>query len=109
MPFLLNPLTNRTFRSLAMVRRLTWTITDEETSLHPYCNPSDAQRSLERFRQTFKLRTASSSTWLSRSRRLLLQSLRLTAELRILKGCAAKRPNPRIALYNTYPSPQDAV
>jgi putative transposase len=53
MPFLLNPLTNRTFRSLAMIRRLTWTITDEEISLHSYCDPGEAQRSLERFRQTF--------------------------------------------------------
>lgn len=53
MPFLLNRPTNRTFQSLAMVRRLTWTVTDEEISLHSYRDPSDAQRSLERFRRTY--------------------------------------------------------
>jgi transposase InsO family protein len=53
MPLVLKPLTNRTFQSLAMIRRLTWTITDEETSLHSYPDPGEGQRSLERFRRTF--------------------------------------------------------
>ena len=34
-------------------RRLIWTIKDEETSLHSYRDPSEAQNSLEQFRRTY--------------------------------------------------------
>src|ERR1700687_1019866 len=53
MPFVQIPLTTRTFLSLGMVRRLIWTIKDEETSLHSYRDPSEAQNSLEQFRRTY--------------------------------------------------------
>jgi len=53
MPFLLIPPTTRTFQSLGMVRRLIWTVKDEETSLHSYRDPIEAQHSLERFRRTY--------------------------------------------------------
>jgi hypothetical protein len=54
MPFLLISNSTRAFQSLGMVRRLIWTVIDEETSLHPYRDPSEAQHSLERFRHTYK-------------------------------------------------------
>ena len=53
MPFVLKPPTNRTFQSLAMIRRLTWTVMDEEISLNSYRDATEAQRSLERFRYTY--------------------------------------------------------
>jgi transposase InsO family protein len=53
MPFLLISPTTRTFQSLGMIRRLIWTVKDEEISLHLYSDPSEAQYSLERFRHTY--------------------------------------------------------
>jgi hypothetical protein len=53
LPFLLIPPTTRTFQSLGMVRRLIGTVKDEETSLHSYRDPTEAQHSLERFRWTY--------------------------------------------------------
>ena len=53
MPFVLKLPTNRTFQSLAMIRRLTWTVMDEEISLNSYRDATEAQRSLERFRYTY--------------------------------------------------------
>lgn len=52
-PFKHVPSTNRPFQSLGMLRRLAWTLQDEEFSLHEYADPVDAQLSLERFRYTY--------------------------------------------------------
>ena len=53
MPFVLKPPQNRTFQSLAMIRRLTWTVVDEEISLNSCRDSSEAEPSLERFRHTY--------------------------------------------------------
>jgi len=47
-PFRFGPSELRTFRSLGSIRRLLWTLKDEEISLNIYRNPDEAQRSLER-------------------------------------------------------------
>lgn len=52
-PFSHVPNTTRPFQSLGMVRRLAWTLQDEEISLHEYPDSVEAQLSLERFRQTY--------------------------------------------------------
>jgi putative transposase len=52
-PFLHTPGTNRTFQSLGMIRRLIWTVKDEEISLRNYRDPTEAQYSLERFRRIY--------------------------------------------------------
>jgi putative transposase len=52
-PFSHVPDTARPFRSLGMVRRLAWTLQDEEFNLHEYPDPIEAQLSLERFRYTY--------------------------------------------------------
>jgi putative transposase len=52
-PFSHVPNTARPFRSLGMVRRLAWTLQDEEFNLHEYPDPIESQLSLERFRYTY--------------------------------------------------------
>ena len=52
-PFRLGPGEPRTFRSLGSIRRLLWTLKDEETGVNLYRNPDEAQRSLELFRRTY--------------------------------------------------------
>lgn len=52
-PFLHTPGTTRTFQSLGTIRRLAWTVKNEEISLRNYRDPSEAQYSLERFRRTY--------------------------------------------------------
>jgi putative transposase len=52
-PFRLGPAEPRTFRSLGIIRRLLWTLRDEEIGVNLYRNPDEAQRSLELFRRTY--------------------------------------------------------
>jgi putative transposase len=52
-PFTHVPNATQTFRSLGMVRRLAWTLQDEEINLREYPDPVEAQLSLERFRHTY--------------------------------------------------------
>jgi len=52
-PFRFGPSEPRTFRSLGSIRRLLWTLKDEEISLNIYRNPDEAQRSLELFRRFY--------------------------------------------------------
>jgi len=52
-PFLHTPIRTRTFQSLGMIRRLIWTVKDEEISLRNYRDPTEAQYSLEQFRRTY--------------------------------------------------------
>lgn len=52
-PFRHVPCTTRPFRALAMIKRLFWTLKDEETNLWEYRSPVEAQFSLERFRRTY--------------------------------------------------------
>jgi transposase InsO family protein len=52
-PFRHVPRTTRPFQSLGMIRRLMWTLKDEEMNLREYRNPIEAQFSLERFRRIY--------------------------------------------------------
>ena len=52
-PFRLGPAEPRTFRSLGIIRRLLWTLKDEETGVNLSHSPDEAQRSLELFRRTY--------------------------------------------------------
>jgi putative transposase len=52
-PFRLAPPEPRTFRSLGSIRRLLWTLKDEETGLNLYLHPDEAQRSLTLFRHIY--------------------------------------------------------
>jgi putative transposase len=45
--------TTRPFRSLGMIKRLMWTLKDEEISIRKYRNPIEAQFFLERFRRIY--------------------------------------------------------
>ena len=49
-PFHRAPCATRPFRSLGMIKRLMWTVKDEEISMRKYRNPIEAQFLLERFR-----------------------------------------------------------
>ena len=52
-PFRHIPCTTRPFQSLGMIRRLMWTLKDEEMNQTKYRNPIEAQFSLERFRRIY--------------------------------------------------------
>ena len=52
-PFRLCQAEPRTFHSLGSIRRLLWTLKDEEIGVNLYRNPDEAQRSLELFRRTY--------------------------------------------------------
>jgi transposase InsO family protein len=52
-PFRHVPCTTRPFRSLGMIKRLMWTLKDEEMHLREYRYPIEAQFSLERFRRIY--------------------------------------------------------
>jgi putative transposase len=52
-PFRLTPPEPRTFRSLGSIRRLLWTLKDEEIGVNLYRDPNEAQRSMELFRRTY--------------------------------------------------------
>jgi putative transposase len=52
-PFRLASPEPRTFRALGNIRRLLWTLKDEETSVNLYRDPEEARRSLELFRHTY--------------------------------------------------------
>jgi putative transposase len=53
LPFRLGAAEPRTFRALGSIRRVLWTLKDEETGVNLYHNPEEAQRSLESFRRTY--------------------------------------------------------
>lgn len=52
-PFRLGQAEPRTFQSLGSIRRLLWTLKDEEIGVNLYRSPDEAQRSLEMFRRTY--------------------------------------------------------